>query len=103
MEGTIMKGVVVSEEEKDLLEKLDKGIDDLENGRITAHEDAMKILKQRYDSYVLQSVWNRWGFKRFIVDYDWKKVVILRVLSQKQNWWKILRLGCFYHIQGEAI
>ena len=56
MEGTIMKGVVVSEEEKDLLEKLDKGIDDLENGRIIAHEDAMKILKQRYDTYVLQSV-----------------------------------------------
>lgn len=39
----------------------------------------------------------------FVVDYDGKKVVILRVLSQKQNWWKILRLGCFYHIQGEAI
>ncbi len=39
-------------ETTELLEELDKGIDDMENGRVTPHEDTMKILMQRYDDYV---------------------------------------------------
>ena len=39
-------------ETPDLLKELDKGIDDMENGRVTAHEDTMKILTQRYNDYV---------------------------------------------------
>ncbi len=27
--------------------------DDMENGRVTSHEDTMKILMQRYNDYVL--------------------------------------------------
>ena len=37
------------------LSELDKGIDDMENGRTTSHEDSMKILLQRYNDYVLQN------------------------------------------------
>lgn len=32
-----------------------------------------------------------------------KDVVILRVLYQKQNWGKILRIDRSYHLLGEAI
>ena len=39
-------------ESSDLLDELDKGIDDMENGRVTPHEDTMKILMQRYNDYV---------------------------------------------------
>lgn len=39
----------------ELLEELDKGIDDMENGRVTSHEDTMKILLQRYNDYVSQN------------------------------------------------
>lgn len=35
----------------DLLSELDKGIDDMENGRLHKHEDTMKILKQRLRDY----------------------------------------------------
>ena len=42
-------------ETTELLEELDKGIDDMENGRVTPHEDTMKILMQRYDDYVSQN------------------------------------------------
>ena len=38
-----------------LLEELDKGIDDMENGRVTPHEETMKILMQRYNDYVSQN------------------------------------------------
>lgn len=39
----------------ELLEELDKGIDDMENGRVTPHEDTMKDLIQRYSDYVSQN------------------------------------------------
>ena len=42
-------------ETPELLEELDKGIDDIENDRVTPHEDAMKILMQRYNDYVSQN------------------------------------------------
>ena len=42
--------------EKKLFEELDKGIDDMEKGRITPHEETMSILKQRYEDHVLQNL-----------------------------------------------
>ncbi len=42
-------------ETPELLEELDKGIDDMENGRVTPHEDTMKILMQRYNDYVSEN------------------------------------------------
>ncbi len=39
----------------------------------------------------------------FIVREESKDVVILRVLYQKQNWGKILRIDRSYHLLGEAI
>ena len=42
-------------ETSDILVELDKGIDDMENGRVTAHEDTMKILMQRYEDHVSQN------------------------------------------------
>ena len=38
-----------------VIEELDKGIDDMENGRVTPHEETMKLLLQRYNEYVLQN------------------------------------------------
>lgn len=43
----------VSDEEKSLLKEIDKGIDDMESGKLTAHKDAMKDLFERYNEYVL--------------------------------------------------
>ena len=42
-------------ETPELLQELDKSIDDMENGRVTPHEDSMKILIQRYNDYVSQN------------------------------------------------
>lgn len=42
-------------EEPELLEELDKGIDDMENDRVTPHEDTMQILIQRYNDHVSQN------------------------------------------------
>ncbi len=42
-------------ETPELLEELDKGIDDMENGRVTSHEETMKTLIQRYNDYVSQN------------------------------------------------
>ena len=36
----------------DILAKIDKGIDDMESGRVTPHEESMKIIRQRYDDHV---------------------------------------------------
>ena len=47
----------------ELLEELDKGIDDVENGRVTSHEDTMKILLQQYNDYVLPQVAKREDFR----------------------------------------
>ena len=37
-----------------LFEKLDKGISDMETGRLTSHDEAMKIITERFENYVLQ-------------------------------------------------
>ena len=42
-------------ETTELLKELDKGIDDMENNRVTPHEDSMKILMQQYSDYVSQN------------------------------------------------
>lgn len=55
METTIDKFSTDSDEKK-LFEELDKGINDMEKGRITPHEETMRILKQRYEDHVLQSL-----------------------------------------------
>ena len=39
----------------ELLEELDKGIDDMENGCVIPHEETMKSLVQRYNDYVSQN------------------------------------------------
>ena len=39
-------------ETPELLKELDKGIDDMENGHLTSHEESMKILKERYNEDV---------------------------------------------------
>lgn len=53
--GLAMDAIMPVVETTELLEKLDKGIDDMENSRITPHEDTMKLLMQRYDDYVSQN------------------------------------------------
>ena len=53
--GLVMDVTVPVIETPELLEELDKGIDDMENGRVTPHEDTMKILIQRYNDYVSQN------------------------------------------------
>ncbi len=53
--GLVMNATMPVVETTELLEKLDKGIDDMENSRITPHEDTMKLLMQRYDDYVSQN------------------------------------------------
>ncbi len=50
--GLAMDVITPIVESSDLLDELDKGIDDMENGRVTPHEDTMKILMQRYNDYV---------------------------------------------------
>lgn len=46
-------------ESPELLKELDKSIDDIENGRVTAHEETMKILTQRYNEFVSENSRNR--------------------------------------------
>ena len=53
--GLTMDATMSVVETTELLEKLDKGIDDMENSRITPHEDTMKLLMQRYDDFVSQN------------------------------------------------
>lgn len=50
-----MDATLPAVEKPELLEQLDKGIDDMENGRVTPHEETMKILTQRYNDYVSQN------------------------------------------------
>ena len=52
--GYIMDTKPIAETPK-FLKELDKGIDDMEKGHVTAHEETMKILMQRYDDYVSQN------------------------------------------------
>ena len=53
--GLAMNVTMPVVETTEFLEELDKGIDDMENGRVTPHEDTMKILMQRYNEYVSQN------------------------------------------------
>ena len=53
--GLAMDATMPVVETTKLLEELDKGIDDMENSRITPHEDTMKLLMQQYDDYVSQN------------------------------------------------
>lgn len=52
---TIVMPVIETPEAPELLKKIDKGIEDMENGRVTPHEDTMKILMQQYNDYVSQN------------------------------------------------
>lgn len=57
MEATLQK---TDYEENVLLAALDKGIDDMEAGRLTPHDEAVKIMKQRLRDYVeVQNIGNR--------------------------------------------
>ena len=53
--GMVMDVTTPVIETSELLEELEKGIDDMENGRVTPHEDTMRILIQRYNDYVSQN------------------------------------------------
>ena len=53
--GKVMDVTTPVAETPELLEELDKSIDDMENSRVTPHEDSMKILIQRYNDYVSQN------------------------------------------------
>ncbi len=46
---------VSTEDESKIFQALDKGIDDMEAGRITPHKDAMKLLIQQYKNNVQAS------------------------------------------------
>ena len=39
------------EQERELLKELDKGIDDMESGRITPHKEAMKKIRESIGLY----------------------------------------------------
>ena len=53
--GLSMDVTIPMTETSELLKELDKGIDDMENGRVTPHEETMDILMQRYNDYVSQN------------------------------------------------
>lgn len=53
--GAFMDTTIPVDDEILLIKELDKGIDDMENGRTTPHEESMKILRQRYSEYVIQN------------------------------------------------
>ncbi len=50
-----MERQIPSNETPELLNELDKGIDDMENGRITPHKETMKVLLRRYNDFVSQN------------------------------------------------
>lgn len=43
------------DERNELFRELDKGIDDMEAGRLTPHDETMRELKQHIKDYVLQN------------------------------------------------
>lgn len=56
MLGGISMNTTVSEiRDSELLSELDKGIDDMENGHVTPHEESMNTIMQQYNDYVLQN------------------------------------------------
>ena len=54
MLGGVIMDATITKDEQELLKALDKGIDDMEAGRLTPHEESMKILRQRLRDYALQ-------------------------------------------------
>ena len=50
-----MSGMDYSNVSSELLIELDMSIDDIENGRVTPHAEAMEILKRKYEEYVDQN------------------------------------------------
>ena len=55
LEDVIMNTTTtITNDERELLKPLDKGIDDMEAGRLTPHDESMKILRQQLKDYVLQ-------------------------------------------------
>ncbi len=48
-----MSGIEKNDVEEAILRALDKGIDDMENGRVVPHEQAMEIVRQRLKEYAL--------------------------------------------------
>ena len=51
--GVFMDNTIPVDDEILLLKELDKGMDDMENGRTTPHEESMKKRRQRYSEYVI--------------------------------------------------
>jgi predicted transcriptional regulator len=51
MSPLTQKQCELSEQEKALYKELDKGIDDMENGRTVPHDEAMKQIRERIRSY----------------------------------------------------
>lgn len=51
-----MSGIEKSDVEEAILRALDKGIDDMKNGRVVPHEQAMEIVRQRLKEHVLRPV-----------------------------------------------
>lgn len=45
-----------TQELEEILRALDKGIDDMENGRTVPHEQAMEIVRQRLKEYALKTM-----------------------------------------------
>lgn len=41
----------ITRDEQELLKAIDKGIDDMEAGRLTPHDESMNILRQRLRDY----------------------------------------------------
>lgn len=46
-----MSTLKAKDQSASVYEELDKGINDLENGNVVAHEDAMEIIRERISSY----------------------------------------------------
>ena len=49
-----MSGIGKNDVEDAILRALDKGIDDMENGRVIPHEQAMQVVRQKLKKYVLR-------------------------------------------------
>lgn len=44
------------QKEQTLFQELDKGIDDMEQGRILSHDETMQILRERISTYTIQDL-----------------------------------------------
>ena len=45
--------IETEEQEKELFEELDKGIDSMEAGKVVPHEEAMRIIRERVNNYAV--------------------------------------------------